>query len=257
MTDTPSHSAIREWRRYISKPITLVMLCGTAVVLTLVAPFESDRLMRPLPRLGYWLVMVFATYSVGLIVSVSVERLARVTLYARYALIAVSSALAITATVLLVNLALLGYWPDMADAMVLIPTVFGIAVIISLMVQVASDHMAHPPQPETKEALPPILDRLPYDKRAPLVAISVEDHYVRVRTHNGEAVILMRLTDAMREVGQTDGLQVHRSHWVARDAVTAARREGDRAILTVSHGEDIPVSRRYVPAIKEAGFLPG
>jgi DNA-binding LytR/AlgR family response regulator len=69
-------------------------------------------------------------------------------------------------------------------------------------------------------------------------------------------MILMRLADAIKEVGQTAGLQVHRSHWVAAAAVTSAKRTGDRAILTMSHGADIPVSRTYIPAIKEAGLLP-
>jgi DNA-binding LytR/AlgR family response regulator len=101
-----------------------------------------------------------------------------------------------------------------------------------------------------------LLDRLPLDKRGPLVSISVEDHYVRVRTAQGEELLLMRLTDAIREVGASKGVQVHRSHWVALDAVRAARREGDRAILTMAHGPEIPVSRTNVPAIREAGLLP-
>ncbi|MDR9427029.1 MAG: hypothetical protein RI538_08240 [Salibaculum sp.] len=52
---------------------------------------------------------------------------------------------------------------------------------------------------------------------------------------------LMRLADAMREVGDTRGAQVHRVHLVAFDQVRAARREGDRTNL---------------PKVKEAGLLP-
>ena len=100
------------------------------------------------------------------------------------------------------------------------------------------------------------LRRLPVEKRGRLISISVADHYVEVATSAGSALILMRLTDAMAETGDTPGLQVHRSHWVAIGEVTAARRDGARAILTLSDGRDIPVSRTYVPAVKEAGLLP-
>ncbi|MGB1209445.1 MAG: LytTR family DNA-binding domain-containing protein, partial [Paracoccaceae bacterium] len=62
--------------------------------------------------------------------------------------------------------------------------------------------------------------------------------------------------DAIREVGTTPGLQVHRSHWVALSAITAARRDKDRAILTLCSGDDIPVSRANIPKVKEAGLLP-
>ena len=103
---------------------------------------------------------------------------------------------------------------------------------------------------------PTILDRIPLDKRGPLVALSVEDHYVRVQTVKGEELILMRLSDAIKEVGMILGAKVHRSHWVAFEHVTAARREADRAILTLTTGRDIPVSRANLAKIKEAGLLP-
>lgn len=103
---------------------------------------------------------------------------------------------------------------------------------------------------------PTLLDRLPLDKRAPLVALSVEDHYVRIRTTKGEEMILMRLADAIRETAATPGLQVHRSHWVAFDQVVAVRRKGDCALLKMSHGPDVPVSRANLPKLREAGLLP-
>ncbi len=84
----------------------------------------------------------------------------------------------------------------------------------------------------------------------------MEDHYVRIRTTKDEDMILMRLADAIKEVGATSGLQVHRSHWVSLDQVTAATRKGDGALLNMSSGPDIPVSRANVAAIKEAGLLP-
>jgi len=69
-------------------------------------------------------------------------------------------------------------------------------------------------------------------------------------------MILMRLSDAIRETAPVRGLQVHRSHWVALDQVTDSRRAGAGAQVTTSAGDDIPVSRTYVKALRESGLLP-
>jgi len=59
----------------------------------------------------------------------------------------------------------------------------------------------------------------------------------------------------MAEAASCPGLQVHRSHWVARDKVMSGRREGNRAILTMANGREVPVSRTFIPAVKSAGLL--
>lgn len=79
---------------------------------------------------------------------------------------------------------------------------------------------------------------------------------MEVVTTRGRASVLMRLVDAMREAGDVRGLQVHRSHWVALDQVTAARRVGDAAVLTLSTGAEVPVSRSRLPDLRAAGLLP-
>jgi DNA-binding LytR/AlgR family response regulator len=65
----------------------------------------------------------------------------------------------------------------------------------------------------------------------------------------------MRLADAIAETEGCTGLQVHRSHWVALDHIAAARREGARGVLTLVDGREIPVSRTYVPSLRDAGLL--
>lgn len=101
------------------------------------------------------------------------------------------------------------------------------------------------------------LERLPLKLRgAELWAISSEDHYLRLRTSKGEALILMRISDALTELAGLDGLQVHRCWWVARGAVVAVRRGGGKAILTLKDGAEVPVSRRFAKTIREANWLP-
>ena len=111
--------------------------------------------------------------------------------------------------------------------------------------------------PGPTAARPALLDRLPIEKRGVLMSLSAEDHYTRVRTSHGEELLLMRLTDAIREAAPTPGLQVHRSHWVAVGAVAQVTRGKDRATIHLTGGAEVPASRSYLPALREAGLLPG
>lgn len=99
-------------------------------------------------------------------------------------------------------------------------------------------------------------DRLPFKlKGAAIRAVEAEDHYLRVHTDRGSDLILMRLSDAVAELEGLEGAQVHRSWWVARDAVRDARRADGRATLTLEGGLTVPVSRRYARALREAGWF--
>lgn len=77
-----------------------------------------------------------------------------------------------------------------------------------------------------------------------------------MHTNRGEALILMRMGDALRELEGVDGVRVHRSWWVARDAVIGAERDGERTMLRLENGVTVPVSRTYLLAVREAGLLP-
>ena len=110
------------------------------------------------------------------------------------------------------------------------------------------------PRPEA-EALPRIVMRLEPALRGPLVALSVRDHYVDVQTLAGRGSLLMRLGDAMEEVGSVAGAQMHRSHWVAWDRVRGVERSGDRIALVMAAGPQIPVSRTNRPRLVERGLI--
>lgn len=105
-------------------------------------------------------------------------------------------------------------------------------------------------------ASPALLDKLPVRLRsADILSMSAEDHYLRVRTSNGEALILMRLSDAAAACAALDGARTHRSWWVARAAVADARKGDGRGVLILTDGTEAPVSRSYYPALKEAGWF--
>lgn len=107
-----------------------------------------------------------------------------------------------------------------------------------------------------EDAAAQFMERLPVKYRtAELHAISSEDHYLRVHTSLGEEMILMRLADAVRELAGADGLQVHRSWWVAKQGIRDEKRVDGRSLLVLPSGTEVPVSRSYRAKAKEAGLI--
>lgn len=105
-------------------------------------------------------------------------------------------------------------------------------------------------------APPRFLERLPLKLRGgALYAVEAEDHYLRLHTSKGQDLILMRLTDAIGELDGIEGLQTHRSWWVAKDGVANARRDAGKVILVLKDNSEAPVARNNVRALREAGWL--
>lgn len=123
------------------------------------------------------------------------------------------------------------------------------------------DAQPAPPPEEAVAPLPaaaavpqPFMQRIPAHLGQDLLALGAEDHYLRIITAKGSDLILMRLGDALKELAPESGLQVHRSWWVARGAVMSVRRDGARTMLVLGNEQEVPVSRTYLAAVREAGW---
>ena len=108
--------------------------------------------------------------------------------------------------------------------------------------------------PARPEQQIPFLSRLPAQLGRDLLHLHMQDHYVEVHTAKGSTLVLMRFRDALREVDGIDGMQVHRSHWVAGVAVARMVRRGGRVFLKLTNGSEVPVSRTFAPALKDRGW---
>jgi hypothetical protein len=98
------------------------------------------------------------------------------------------------------------------------------------------------------------LARLPPRLGRDLLCLQMEDHYVRAHTAAGSDLILIPLHQAVAELQGLEGLQVHRSWWVARQAVVDVERDGRSMRLKLRNGVYAPVSRRAVAALKAAAW---
>ena len=88
-----------------------------------------------------------------------------------------------------------------------------------------------------------------------VIALSAEEHYVRVITRAGSELIYARFGDAVAEMPEAAGLRVHRSWWVADRGVVQARRGERRYELELCDGSMVPVSDSYTRRARERGLL--
>ncbi|MBA3676983.1 MAG: LytTR family transcriptional regulator [Sphingosinicella sp.] len=110
-----------------------------------------------------------------------------------------------------------------------------------------------PPLPDAEARL---RSRLSARRRAAkLIAIEAHDHYVRVHTGAGVELIGLRFADAVAELAGAHGFRVHRSWWVAADAIKDARWRRGSGELRLEDGLAVPVSRSGAPALRMAGWL--
>lgn len=252
MEDTVTQTALRETRTTFASPRALAAMAAAVVLLALAGPFGTGDALTFVPRLAYWAFTVPITYATGSLVGTGLLVAVRRSrpYWQAMTTAAIAAGLAITGVVGLLNWLTFGIGPELLP----LSAIFLASAIVTGAVITLSRELER--ETDIRPAPPPLLDRLEFARRGPLVSLSVQDHYVEVVTTRGASLVLMRLSDAIRETGDDTGMQVHRSHWVAFDQVESVTREGDKARITLKDGRDIPAARSYIPALKEAGLLP-
>ena len=175
--------------------------------------------------------------------------------------------LALTATMSTVPQTLAVAWvfsllqPGRVVAPAQLPALFFAVLAIQLVIAFVAALVARDIEPAaaaTEEpAAAPFLDRLPPHLRGDLIALEAQDHYLKVHTGSGSTLVLSRLTDAIAQLRAIDGLQVHRSWWVADSAVVAVLREGGVLTLKLRNGIKAPVSRTYLQAVRARVWAKG
>lgn len=96
------------------------------------------------------------------------------------------------------------------------------------------------------------ISRLPEHLGTDLVSMSMQDHYVEVVTKKGREMIHSRFGDALASVAKHAGVQCHRSHWVALNAIAGSKLTGKDKHVSLVDGRRIPVSDSYVQQVQSA-----
>lgn len=246
--------------------IDLTIMTVVGLLLAVLGPFGSFGMPFAL-RLGYWLGIALAGYALYLPATVVATRLA-----GRLALpeVALWIAACVVATVpmTVVAWAVDGLWHPLhltsaqgwlirySNVLILGSAITSIFWFGRVRRQSAMVEAVEPqPQSVPSAPTPPFLDRLPAHLGRDLIALEMEDHYVRAHTQAGSTLILMRMRDAVAELGGIDGAQVHRSWWVARGHVIGTARDGRNVRLLLTGGIEAPVARGQMEALQAAGWI--
>jgi len=239
------------------QPALLVLGLGT--FLAIMGPFGSDTLGWPWVWV-YWTSFIFLGGVVGFSLGrVLPNLIPNAPQWITYAITAAGVSVPVTFGVAFVN-AGFSFRITAAELALTYFLVLFISSFVTLVVYVVdqltgkrTDQAAGTHAPRAGRAL---IDKLPPRLRhAEIWSMSAEDHYLRVRTDKGEALILMRLSDAVAACEPLDGARTHRSWWVARTAVDDVRKGDGRGVLVLKDGVEAPVSRTYYPALRETGWF--
>ena len=247
---------IRAWRFWATFALVVLIFAFSG-------PYGTLERMMFGARLGYWLIVHAVTWTIAIAFSVIAEVLLRARLshtLARMMIGSLVAALPIGFALGAIDFAFTGRWSEMGNglqrAAFALPlcALFCLLTYLAMHRQIAEvgaypEPVPSPPAP-SPAVEPDILGRLKPQHRGPLVRLSVKDHYTEVVTARGRELVLLRFSDAIRELGATPGLQVHRSHWVADAHVDRLRRDNGRLFVVMKDGAQVPVSRPNLEAVK-------
>ncbi len=246
--------------------IDVLLLAAIGVVLGLIGPFGSDAL-PPVRRVLFWITFLLAGYAIFRPISVVAGWLEEETGSPPWLAVVLTTIVASLPLAALIAFALGGmrvtdFWFG-NRFLLLYAQVAAVGVAIHLLMRFlfrsrpAVAFHAEEPQIGEGERRPaptgdsPFLRRLPPSIGRDLMCLEMQDHYVRAQTRLGSAMILMRFSDAVSELGAA-GMQVHRSWWVADAAVVSLERDGRRTLVRLVNGVSVPVSNAFLPAVREA-----
>lgn len=229
------------------------------IVLGVVGPFGSFFNDTLSVRLAYWMaVCLLSALGVGVAVRLVWPAARRrgldAWMWIPIVAVVLSAPLGLAARLIAVAL-----WPGIREAVGGIEW-YGQTLLIELVymsLYVAAHARANAGAEAAKacEGGARMLDRLPPRLGRDLLCLQMEDHYVRLHTTEGSALVLSPLARAIEQVGDLEGLRVHRSWWVARHAVRGVAHDGRNLRLLLTSGLEAPVARAKVAELKAAGWL--
>jgi hypothetical protein len=254
--------------------IELAILVGVTLLIALLGPFGTFEIGSLADRLVYWALMIFGGYAIVRPLMVAAPVLADRLAFPEAAVwtaLVLLAAVPVTllvwfgggATELPTFAAFLRLYPNVAVLGGMVAFLFWLRRRQAPVVRSAPAAAPPPPAPPTEaqparapDLTPPLIRRLPPHKQGTLHALEMEDHYVRVHTTAGQHLVLMRMRDAVAEVADVEGEQVHRSWWVARAAVEGHAVDGRSLRLKLPGGLEAPVARSSVPRLRALGWVP-
>lgn len=245
--------AKREWK--VGKWRGPLSAVAVGALLGVTGPFGSQTAFGPAVRYPLWMVIAL----VGFGAAAAAQRVLSSTSPSRRTatrIIAVAAASAVPMTFFVAwafGVVQQGRTFSPVQLLILFPYVALVQLLIARVISPDDQVTVAAPveQPAAPPEYPPeFVSKLPTALRRDILALEAEDHYVRVHTLHGSALILMRLADAAAIIDPRLGLRVHRSWWVAKDGVRVLERTPGRAIARLVDDTAVPISRSHLSAAR-------
>lgn len=263
-------SFTNEFKTALRSPLPYILWAVLSIMLALGGPFGTIDVPFT-KRAIYWCVVVAGSILVGKAVRVAIETWLEPTHpLLEKVVVALLMSFALSPPIWFYSAAHFGESavPPLRDFFIFVVTVtFGVQLIRWAL----DEHFlrfgslggrapalvteTEAPALEPEAAAPRLLERIETDLQGNILRISARDHYLDVFTDKGRAELLLRFSDALSEIDGVEGAQVHRSHWVAWEAVVGSERDGARLFLRLADGDRVPVSRRFHDTVANQGFL--
>ena len=233
---------------------------AAGALLGMFGPFGSFLNDVLIVRVAYWMIVILVcgiAYGSAIRILAPLARRMRVPLWAWAPAMVLTVSLPLTVITRLVAMA---FWPAIGRSVGVVDW-YGQTALVSLVyvcvyaVLYRGIAASKGPSAVNAKGTPEILRHLPRRLGGELLCLSMEDHYVRLHAEHGSVLVLMSLSQAMEQLGDLDGLQVHRSWWVARRAVESVIEDGRNVRVVLRGGIEAPVSRANVVRLRSAGWL--
>lgn len=231
----------------ILRAIVIAALSG--VLLAALGPFGTYHASLP-ARLGYWVAAMLVGLGLYGGALLAALRLAPVGSRARWPVLVVATLIASAPQAYIVRVCAFWLWPDVGAAAPSWLLWYAQVATIGLVAMLLSAILLGRTPPLPPAASAPSVEPLSGE----ILALQMEDHYVRVHRREGSELILMPLGRAIEAVGG-EGLQTHRSWWVARHAVTGVEGTPRAMRIQLVNGIVAPVARSAVVRLKAAGWI--
>ena len=241
--------------------IDLAMLLAIGLLMGFLGPFASER--APLVgRYVYWMICMVGGGVIGVVADALLSRRMASTWW-RVAVVSVATTPLVSLLVLTTEHLLMGGAFGWRGYLRLVlwqvwPILLAVMTVRALVwrrppARVETRTVVAPPLPEAEAAF---RRRLSAKRReARLIAVEAHDHYLKVHTDAGSELITLRFADALDELARAHGWRVHRSWWVAADAVRDVRWRRGVGEMRLAGDLVAPVSRTYAPVLKDAGWF--
>jgi len=238
---------------------TYCFAIGMAILLCFTGANGTSAFALP-TRIAYWLLLMVSGTFVAQSIGYFIERWAIFNVWQEVAVMIVAISPPITVLAWLVTSTFAGRALDWRTLVLFLPPVVIISSAMSILHsqinRVPAQSHAYRQTEKIREPGHAFRERLSLKYRhADIYALASEDHYLRVRTSVGDTLILMRLYDAIRELDGIEGSQTHRSWWVAKDGISEVVRGDGRVALRLKDKSSVPVSRSYIKALKQNGWV--